>query len=169
MTTMHLKNLAIGLGMTLGVQLVPGAWVKSGDYIVPNTSYQMKGGPGYKGGASGTSGTTGGSSVFGNGRGTTGGSSVFGGGTSGGGSGIFGGGTGLGGGGSVFGGGAGDSCGAPLVLSENGSAGDLITEGNLNDALPYSWASKFWLCGCPLSLEGSGLYWDTRPLVMCMF
>lgn len=168
---MYLKNVAIGVGMTLGVQLVPGAWIKTGDYVVPNTSYQMKGDAGFqsktgtKGGASGTSGTSGGIGTSGS-RGS-GGSGAFGG---------FGGGSLFGtGGGGLFGSGSGggpvdDACGGgPLTLTEGGNVGSILYEQNLNDALPYDWVKNLWLCGCPFSMAGTGLYWDSRPLIMCVF
>jgi hypothetical protein len=42
--------------------------------------------------------------------------------------------------------------------------------GSMNDALPYEWAKKFWLCGNQtISMAGTGLYWQDRPLLMCIF
>lgn len=165
----------MGLWMLFGVQLIPGYWQVSGDYVVPNANYMpVKTGLETKTGASAFQNKTGktgaeikadasnpstgagsaaSTAAGGAGAGTSGGSPVFGGGT-----------------GSTGGIGLTAMCG-PLQASTDvrGIAG-ATWETNLNDWLPYDWAKKFWLCGCPpISMEGSGLYWQSRPIIMCMF
>lgn len=132
---MRMKSLAVGLAMTLGVQLMPSHWVKKGDYIVPVIGEQSASHPFWKTGRSGGADSAGSSVVPGSGFGPDGN-------------------TGLG----------------SQYLRGDWPLNDPDGwETDLNDALPWDWARRFWLCGNEFSLQGSLLYWEDRPLRMCIF